>query len=55
MHRFLHDTISAITAKTGFAEGLYAGDELDSAGITDRDAKINYLDKIFKTVGICTV
>jgi hypothetical protein len=53
--RFLHDTITAVTTTTGFGEGLYSGEELDSAAITDRNAKINYLDKIFNLVGICKV
>lgn len=53
--RFLHDTITAITNTTGFGEGLYAGEELDSAAITDRQAKVNYLEKIFNLVGICQV
>jgi TRAF3-interacting protein 1 len=51
--RFLHDTITAVTNTTGFGEGLYAGEELDSAAITDRQAKVNYLEKIFNLVGIC--
>lgn len=53
--RFLHDTITAITATTGFGEGLYSGEELDSAGIQDKNAKMAYLDKIFRLVGICKV
>lgn len=53
--RFLHDTISAVTRTTGFGEGLYDGPELDSAAITDRQAKIDYLNKIFSLVGICKV
>ena len=53
--RFLHDTITAVTNTTGFGDGLYSGDELDSASITDRQAKVNYLEKIFNLVGICKV
>jgi TRAF3-interacting protein 1 len=53
--RFLHDIVTSITTTTGFAEGLYDESELDSAAITDRQAKINYLEKIFNLVGICKV
>ncbi len=53
--RFLHDTITAVSTTTGFGEGLYSGEELDSAAITDKQAKLNYLDKIFRLVGICQV
>jgi TRAF3-interacting protein 1 len=53
--RFLHDSISSITSTTGFGEGLYQGTELDSAAITDKQGKIDYLDKIFNLVGICKV
>ena len=53
--RFLHDIVTSITATTGFAEGLYDESELDSAAITERQAKINYLEKIFNLVGICKV
>ncbi len=53
--RFLHDTITAICKTTGFAEGLYNEQELDSAAITEKNAKLAYLDKIFTVVGICKV
>ncbi len=53
--RFLHDTVSSIIATTGFGEGLYSGAELDSAAITDKEAKVAYLTKIFTLVGICKV
>jgi TRAF3-interacting protein 1 len=53
--RFLHDTITAITNATGFANGLYNESELDSAAITEKTQKIEYLEKIFTMVGICQV
>lgn len=51
--RFLHDTISAIVNTTGFAEGLYTPEEKDSSNITERDAKMGYLNKMIACVGIC--
>ena len=53
--RFLHDTISAVIETTGFGQGLYSGDELNSATMTEKQAKTNYLEKIFNLVGICKV
>lgn len=53
--RFLQDTVSAITAQTGFAQGLYDDGELDFAAIAEKNAKMSYLDKIFNLVGICKV
>ena len=38
--RFLHDTITAITSATGFGEGLFNPDEVDSAQITDKSANL---------------
>ena len=51
--RFLHDTISAVILTTGFGEGLYNEEEMTSANLTDKQAKIEYLNKIFLLVGIC--
>ena len=53
--RFLHDLISAVTRATGFGEGLCSGAELDAKEIGDKQAKIDYLNKIFNFVGVCKV
>ena len=53
--RFLHDTITAIIQTTGFADGLYSTEEMDSANINEKSAKITYLEKIFGVVAICHV
>jgi len=50
--RFLHDIVSEVAKATGFALGLYEGDELKSASIKDKDTKVGYLAKIIKCVEI---
>ena len=42
-----------MTKNTGFAEGLYEGEELESGAIKDKEAKLSYLKKIIDCVGIC--
>ena len=49
--RFLHDVISAVIRATGFAEGLYTEEEMDSKNVKDKSSKIEYLEKILKHVG----
>lgn len=44
--RYLHDIFTATCNSTGFGNGLFSGDELDSKSITEKDAKINFLVKI---------
>lgn len=57
--RFLHDTITAIinqsSSTTSFGKGLYSKNESDSSMVTEKQSKIDYLDKIISLVGICKV
>jgi TRAF3-interacting protein 1 len=53
--RFIHDTNTAILVEPLCGVGLYSGDELNSAAITEKQQKIDYLEKIFNLVGICKV
>ena len=48
--RFLHDIVSEITRTSGFAEGLYMDEELDSNNIKEKQQKIDYLQKIISCV-----
>lgn len=48
--RFLHDIVSEITRTTGFAEGLYSGEELDSGAIKEKQPKMDYLTKVMLCV-----
>lgn len=43
--RYLHDVFTATLAKTGFGEGLYNGEELNSKSFEDKDAKLAWLVK----------
>lgn len=50
--RFLHDIIMEIIKVTDFASGLYTAEEMDSALVTDKTQKLQFLEKIIKVVGI---
>lgn len=52
--RFLHDIVSEVTRATGFAEGLFGEEELQSGKIKEKELKIAYLAKIIKSVEIAT-
>ncbi|GMH61171.1 hypothetical protein TrRE_jg12709 [Triparma retinervis] len=49
--RFLHDLISAVIKNTGFGEGLYPEEMLDSKNVKEKSAKIQYLETIIQAVG----
>ena len=44
--RYLHDIFTATMAKTGFGDGLFQGEELNSKSFEDKDSKLNFLVKL---------
>ncbi|CAM9126278.1 unnamed protein product [Discosporangium mesarthrocarpum] len=50
--RFLHDIVSEVIRQTGFAEGLYTPEEMDSANVKAKPTKIAYLEKLITLVGM---
>lgn len=40
--RFLHDVVTATCKTTGYTQGLFPEEMLDSKAIKDKDAKIQY-------------
>ncbi|XP_012340195.1 TRAF3-interacting protein 1 [Apis florea] len=52
--RFLHDIVSAIISETGFLNGLYSEEELNSENIKNKEAKLAYLTKLIDVVKLVT-
>lgn len=48
--RFLHDVIKAVITETGFLKGLFSENEMNSDNVKDKDAKINFLNKLIDAV-----
>eukprot|EP00754_Rhynchopus_humris_P031500 Rhum_TRINITY_DN15339_c4_g1::Rhum_TRINITY_DN15339_c4_g1_i1::g.150913::m.150913/K19680/TRAF3IP1, IFT54; TRAF3-interacting protein 1 len=48
--RFLHDIVTNVIKTTGFASKLYTPDEMDSAKVQEKDAKLHFLQKIISSV-----
>jgi len=44
--RYLHDIYTATCAKTGWGNGLFQGDELNSKSFEDKDSKLGFLVKL---------
>ena len=44
--RYIHDIYTATCAKTGYGQGLFDEAELDSRSITEKEEKINFLNKL---------
>jgi len=44
--RYLHDIFTATMGKTGFGQGMFTGDELNSKSFEDKESKLGFLVKI---------
>lgn len=44
--RYLHDIYTATMGKTGFGNGMFVGEELDSKSFQDKDSKLAFLVKL---------
>ncbi|XP_017755580.1 PREDICTED: TRAF3-interacting protein 1 [Eufriesea mexicana] len=52
--RFLHDIVSAVINETGFLDGLYTEEELNSENIKNKESKLSYLSKLIDVVKLAT-
>ncbi|KAG4068340.1 hypothetical protein HA402_007860 [Bradysia odoriphaga] len=52
--RFLHDIITSVIQSSGYLDGLFEPNEMVSANIKDKDAKILFLQKVIDVVKIST-
>lgn len=43
--RFLHDIVMEVTKKTTFGQGLFTPEECDSGNLSDKQAKLDFLNK----------
>ena len=44
--RFLHDIVTQLIKKTGFFNGLFPAEMLDSKNVTDKEAKVRFLQAV---------
>lgn len=44
--RYLHDIFTATMGKTGWGQGMFQGDELNSKSFEDKDSKLAWLVKV---------
>lgn len=52
--RYLHDIFTATLGKTGWGEGLFQGEELNSKAYEDKDSKLKFLVKVITLVEMMT-
>jgi TRAF3-interacting protein 1 len=48
--RYLHDIYTATMRETGFGDGLFEGEELNSKSFEDKDSKLGFLVKLITLV-----
>ncbi|XP_055859818.1 TRAF3-interacting protein 1-like isoform X3 [Biomphalaria glabrata] len=52
--RFLHDVTTSVIKTTGFMQGLFTEDEMNSENVKEKDAKIAFLQKALDMVSAVT-
>ena len=50
MNRFIHDIVTATLKSTGFPDGLYSEEELESSSYKEKESKVIFLDKLISLV-----
>merc|ERR1712061_517015 len=48
--RFLHDIVQEVVKTTGFANGLFTPEEADAGSLSDKQAKVDFLNKAISVV-----
>ncbi|KAK7196734.1 Microtubule-binding protein MIP-T3 [Novymonas esmeraldas] len=48
--RFLHDVVMAVQKASGFPDGLFSADQMDSAKVADKKAKVDFLQQLISVV-----
>ncbi|AYU78653.1 hypothetical protein, conserved [Leishmania donovani] len=52
--RYIHDIVMSFMKATGFPDGLFDADQLDSAKVADKKAKVQFLEKLIAAVEAAT-
>lgn len=49
--KFLHDLITLVVKSTGYLRGLYNDEEFNLVNVSNKEAKIAFLDKLIDSLG----
>ncbi|AIN98261.1 microtubule-binding protein, putative [Leishmania panamensis] len=52
--RYIHDIVMSVMRATGFPDGIFNADQLDSSKVTDKKAKVQFLEKLIAAVEAAT-